>query len=77
MPVHQARGLVVPDDVAVIGFDDVEDSEFSTPPLTIIDSGVAWVASRAVELLLARCAGVSQDPVMQVADHALIIRSTA
>ncbi|MCU4679973.1 substrate-binding domain-containing protein [Enterococcus faecium] len=30
----QERGLKVPDDISVIGFDDIESSKYFNPPLT-------------------------------------------
>ena len=50
----QVRGLRVPLDVAVVGFDDVEDSRFATPPLTTVDPGRREIAETAVELLCRR-----------------------
>lgn len=45
------RGLAVPDDVAVIGFDDVEEGRFSVPSLSTISPDKAQIAEAAVGLL--------------------------
>jgi DNA-binding LacI/PurR family transcriptional regulator len=45
------RGVRVPDDVAVIGVDDIEDGRYSTPSLSTIAPDKAAVARQAVRLL--------------------------
>lgn len=57
MRVLAAEGLRVPDDVAVVGFDDIPAAGLANPPLTTVvqDAGVA--GRRLVELLLARIRG--------------------
>jgi DNA-binding LacI/PurR family transcriptional regulator len=50
----QVRGHAIPRDVAVVGFDDIEDARFSVPSLTTIDPGRREVAEVAVELLRRR-----------------------
>lgn len=47
----QLHGARVPDDVAVIGFDNNEESQYLFPPLTTIDPGVDEVAQEAVNRL--------------------------
>lgn len=44
----------VPDDVAVIGFDDIDESRFSIPSLSSVDPGRDEIAETAVELLVER-----------------------
>jgi LacI family transcriptional regulator len=49
-----ARGLSVPGDVALIGFDDAPLAEMTSPALTTVRQPVQAMGDRAVELLLAR-----------------------
>lgn len=51
------RGLRVPDDVRVIGFDAIEEGEFSIPSLSTVAPDRDEVAMLAVDLLLRRIAG--------------------
>ncbi len=50
------RGLRVPEDVAVVGFDNTEESVYSTPSLTTIAPDKAAIAQTAVELIRRRSA---------------------
>lgn len=54
MRVIQEAGLVVPDDVAVIGFDNLDETAYSIPALSTIDPGREEIAERAVEVLQRR-----------------------
>jgi DNA-binding LacI/PurR family transcriptional regulator len=51
------RGCAVPEDVAVIGFDDIEDGRFSTPTLSTVSPGTDRIARLAVDLLAERLDG--------------------
>ncbi len=51
------RGLSVPGDVALAGFDNIEEASFSRPSLTTIDPGRTEIARTAVGLLADRLAG--------------------
>lgn len=57
--MHQllVRGVDVPKDVAVAGFDDIEEARFATPSLTTVSPGMDEIAERSVNLLLDRIAG--------------------
>ena len=57
MRVLQEAGRRVPDDVAVVGFDGLDEAEYSIPSLTTVDPGRDWIAKTAVTTLLARIAG--------------------
>lgn len=56
MRVLFERGVRVPDDVAVAGFDDIEEGRFSCPSLTTVQPGRAEIARTAVWLLVDRIA---------------------
>lgn len=55
-------GLRVPEDVAVIGFDNLDESRFSVPSLTSVDPGRDDIAEIAVEMLLERI-GEKGEPI--------------
>ncbi|GAA3749654.1 LacI family DNA-binding transcriptional regulator [Salinactinospora qingdaonensis] len=50
-------GLRVPEDVSVVGFDDVPEAEFFTPPLTTVRQDFTEVGERAIQMLLDLLAG--------------------
>jgi DNA-binding LacI/PurR family transcriptional regulator len=47
-------GVRVPDQVAVIGFDNIDESRFSVPSMSSVDPGRDQIAREAVQLLLER-----------------------
>ena len=51
--VHEAarRGLRVPDDLSVVGFDGIEATQWSVPELTTIEQPIDLIAERAVDTL--------------------------
>lgn len=46
------QGLRVPEDVAVVGFDDIPIARFVSPPLTTVSVEIAQLGRRAFELFL-------------------------
>ena len=53
----QRRGTRIPEEVALVGFNDRVESKFTTPPLTSVRLPFYEQGRRAVELLLALLAG--------------------
>ncbi len=70
------RGLRVPDDVAVAGFDDIEDGRFSTPTLTTVAPDKRQIATHALDLLLRRLDGYTGRPTTRRAGWTLIPRES-
>nr|BFF19130.1 hypothetical protein GCM10025730_26510 [Promicromonospora thailandica] len=56
-----AHRVDVPGQVALIGFDDVDDARFAVPALSSVDPGRDQIAQTAVDLLVERI-GASGDP---------------
>ncbi|MBV7695855.1 LacI family DNA-binding transcriptional regulator [Streptomyces sp. TRM70350] len=46
------RGLRVPDDISVVGFDDLPEARWASPPLTTIRQPISEMAATALRLLL-------------------------
>ncbi|MFD0772563.1 substrate-binding domain-containing protein, partial [Streptomonospora algeriensis] len=75
-------GVRVPDDVSVIGFDDIPESEFFTPPLTTVAQDFSEVGRRGIGLLIdmleAPAESASPHPARSVVPARLVARvSTA
>lgn len=71
------RGLDVPNDVAVVGFDGFSASQNSVPPLTTIQQPVADTAARAVEVLTGLISGELASPTSTVFPVELVVRATS
>lgn len=59
-------GYRVPEDVAVVGFDDIEDGRFSIPSLTTISPDKEKIGDLAVAFLLGRISGTRTGPPERV-----------
>ncbi|WP_245700903.1 LacI family DNA-binding transcriptional regulator [Sanguibacter gelidistatuariae] len=46
------RGVVFPDNLSIVGFDDIFGSDFTSPPLTTVRSPLLEAGTRAVDLVL-------------------------
>ncbi len=70
----QAKGLSVPQDVAVVGYDNIGQSRLSSPPLTTIDQNIAAGGRLLVDLLLRKLAG--EEVASQLTPTRLIVRGS-
>jgi DNA-binding LacI/PurR family transcriptional regulator len=71
------RGVRVPEDVAVVGWDDIEDGRYSTPTLTTISPDKQQIASLAVEFLATQLGAERPEaPREATADFTLAVRES-
>jgi len=68
-------GRKVPSDLSVVGFDDVPEAAYFTPPLTTVRQDFAELGRRCLHALLDRIAG-NLEPVRVVVPPELIVRSS-
>jgi LacI family repressor for deo operon, udp, cdd, tsx, nupC, and nupG len=70
------RGLRVPDDLSVVGFDDIRFARHLDPPLTTISQPMREIGEGTVRLLLEILRGDEIKPVSVTLPHQLTIRSS-
>jgi LacI family repressor for deo operon, udp, cdd, tsx, nupC, and nupG len=71
------QGVRVPDEISVVGFDDVEASRFATPSLTSIRPDRAEIARSALEMLLQRLDDPDVEPRDVRVGHELVVRESS
>ena len=72
----RARGLRVPQDVAVVGFDDVPLASQTDPPLTTVHQPLRGMGAAAARLLLAHFRGEPLPSTPTVLPTSLIVRDS-
>lgn len=69
-------GRRVPEDIAVIGYDDTPDAPFTSPPLTTISPDKAALAYSALDLLTERIQGYDGPPRVVETPYRLVVRES-
>jgi DNA-binding LacI/PurR family transcriptional regulator len=72
--LHEA-GREVPRDLSVVGFDDIPEAEYFTPPLTTVRQDFAELGRRCLQMLLGRIEGEA-GPTRVVVAPELVLRSS-
>jgi DNA-binding LacI/PurR family transcriptional regulator len=73
----RAAGRHVPDDVAVVGFDDAAIAQSCDPPLTTVAQPLGEMTSLMVDLLMRRIEDGDDDVEARVCDTRLVRRASA
>jgi LacI family transcriptional regulator, galactose operon repressor len=74
--VASSLGLRVPDDLSVVGFDNVPESALCEPPLTTVEQAIQQMGYEAVRLLLGLIEAPSAEPAQVVLPTRLVERSS-
>ncbi|MFF2331058.1 MULTISPECIES: LacI family DNA-binding transcriptional regulator [unclassified Streptomyces] len=73
----RAAGLSVPDDIAVVGFDDIAMAEHTDPPLTTVRQPTRQMGETAARMLLSHLGGTAVPDVPVVLPTELVVRHSA
>ena len=76
--VHAAveAGLRVPQDVSIVGVDDIELAAYQTPPLTTVRQSLTDVATLATTILLDLLEGHAPEQAQVVFEPELVVRES-
>jgi LacI family transcriptional regulator len=69
-------GRKIPDDISVIGFDDIQYAEAFTPPLTTVHQPIHLIAETAVNHLIKRINDPTTEQIQTVLPTQLIVRKS-
>lgn len=70
------KGLRVPDDIAVAGFDDIPDGQYAVPSLTTVSFDKREIARQALRLLTQRMADRNRPQSVVTVDYRIVERSS-
>jgi DNA-binding LacI/PurR family transcriptional regulator len=72
----QEGGRRVPEDVSIVGFDDIPEAAYITPPLTTIRQDFAEVGRRSLRLMLAQLASGARIESKVVVPAQIVVRQS-
>jgi DNA-binding LacI/PurR family transcriptional regulator len=72
----QLAGLSIPDDLSILGFDNIFGSDFTTPPLSTIKSPLGQSGDTAVRRILADLDGTGHGAAQEALGTELVLRGS-
>jgi LacI family transcriptional regulator len=76
MAVARSIGLAIPQEVSIVGFDNVPESALGSPPLTTVEQPIQQMGSEAVRLLIDLIENPSRPPARVVFPTRLVVRQS-
>lgn len=76
MSVLHRWGLRIPEDVAVVGWDDVAEARYAWPPVTSVRAETPLIARTAVDYLLRQLDGESVEPLNAYVEFTIEARAS-
>jgi DNA-binding LacI/PurR family transcriptional regulator len=76
LAASREKGLRVPEDVSIAGFDDIDFAAFCNPPLTTVRVPAAQMGEMAVEMLVEMIEGNSMEAKQITLNTELVIRES-
>jgi len=76
MRAIQEKGLRIPQDVAVIGFDDIASSSRSTPTLSTVRQPIHEMGTKAAEVIIEMILNPGMEPQKIVLETGLVLRES-
>ncbi|HEX7084355.1 MAG TPA: LacI family DNA-binding transcriptional regulator [Gaiellaceae bacterium] len=74
--VLRRRGLRLPEDVSLVGFDDVPWMGMVDPPITVVEQPTLELGRCAARLLLRRLGGSTSEPAVECLEPTLVVRGS-
>jgi LacI family repressor for deo operon, udp, cdd, tsx, nupC, and nupG len=76
MQTARLRGLRIPHDLSVVGFDDIRFARYFDPPLTTVAQPMREIGAGTVRLLLEILRDHDRTPESITLPHTLVVRSS-
>lgn len=76
MSILQANGYRIPEDMSVIGFDDIRYAALMTPALTTIHQPLEDIGKACMKLLLEQLSGANKEPQYIELPFSLVVRQS-
>ncbi|WP_437674029.1 substrate-binding domain-containing protein [Sorangium sp. So ce131] len=76
LPLLKAAGVRIPQDLAIVGFDDIVEAQGSDPPLTTVRQRFEMMGSAACDVIAAMLAGEAVPPESVHTANLLVQRSS-
>lgn len=72
----QLAGLRNPDDVSLVGFDDLDIAQYQSPPLTTVAQNAALMGAEAARRLITRLEGEENQSILTLIPTRLVVRAS-